>query len=89
VPSMNVKADVTFEYFDENTMRNELGGVQDEHKVNLWVNVGKQWKPLKTAVNARANTLTLHDFQLQAGRVYRFVACSTPEAGLWTVPLKK
>ena len=89
VPSLNVKADVSLEYFDENSQKNELGGVKNEHKVNLWVHTGKNWKPLRTEVNMKANTLTVRDFQLDAGRIYRFIACSSPESRLWSVPLSK
>jgi len=89
IPSLNVKADVSFEYFDETSQKNELGGVKNEHSVNLWVHAGSGWKPLKTEVNMRANTLTVRDFHLDAGRIYRFVACHTPESRLWSAPARR
>ncbi|MFQ5356362.1 MAG: CotH kinase family protein [Mariprofundaceae bacterium] len=89
IPSLNTKADVSFEYFDENSQKNELGGVKNEHQLNLWVHTGKVWKPLKTEVNMRSNTLTVKNFQLDSGRIYRFVACLSPESRLWSVPVSR
>jgi hypothetical protein len=89
IPSLNIKADVTFEYFDENSQRNELGGIQGENTVNLWVHAGETWQPLRTEVNKRSNTLTVKDFQLNAGRVYRFIACSSEQSQLWSKPVSR
>ncbi len=89
IPSLNIKADVTLEYFDEHSQKNELGGVKDEHKVNLWVHSGDAWKPLLTEVNQKSNTLTVNDFRLQAGRIYRFIACSSAESALWSRPVSR
>ncbi len=89
IPSLNIKADVTFEYFDEHSRKNELGGVKDEHKVNLWMHSGEAWRPLVTEVNQKSNTLTVKNFNLRAGRIYRFIACSTAESALWSKPVSK
>ncbi|ATX80246.1 CotH protein [Mariprofundus aestuarium] len=89
IPSLSSKADVTFEYFDEHSQKNELGGIKNEHKVNLWVHTGENWKPLRTEVNARSNTLTVNNFQINAGRIYRFIACAAAESPLWSVPVNR
>jgi len=89
IPSLSIKSDVTFEYFDEHSQKNELGGVKDEHRLNLWVHAGEEWKPLPTEVNMKSNTLTVNDFKLQAGRIYRFIACTSAESALWSRPVSR
>jgi len=89
IPSLSITADVTFEYFDEHSQKNELGGVKDEHRINLWMHAGETWKPLSTEVNQKSNTLTVNDFKLQAGRIYRFIACNSPESALWSKPVSR
>ncbi len=89
IPSLNMKANVTLEYFDEHTQRSELAGIKNEHLINLWVNAGETWQPLVTEVNAKANTLTVRNFQLHAGRIYRFIACSSKEPKVWSRPVSR
>jgi hypothetical protein len=89
IPSLSMKTNVTFEYFDEHSQRNELAGIKNEHAINLWVNTGEKWQPLITEVNAKANTLTVRDFQLNAGRVYRFVGCLSDKPKLWSKPISR
>ena len=87
VPSFSIKADVTLEYFDEHSQKNELGGIKNEHAVNLWVHKGDAWRPLMTEVNMKSNTLKVYNFNLQAGKIYRFIACSAPESKLYSKPV--
>lgn len=75
-PGVNLVADVVLEYFDEHSRKNEVGGVNDEHSVNLWYHTGEKWQALETVVNSRSNTLRTNGFHLRSGRLYRFVACS-------------
>ena len=84
-----MKSNVTFEYFDEHTQRSELAGVKNEHTINLWVHAGEKWQPLITEVNAKSNTLTVRDFQLNAGKVYRFIACSSKQAKSLSRPVSR
>ena len=89
IPSANIVTDVTFDYFDENGMANELGLIKDEHQINLWAYSDNAWTPLVTEVNTRANTLTARNLNLTAGHIYRFVACSTAETQGWRAPLRR
>jgi len=76
MPGVNLVTDVTLEYFDEHSKKNEVGGINDEHTVNLWYHTGEKWQPLDTVVNTKSNTLRTNGFHIQSGRIYRFVACS-------------
>ena len=78
-PGVNLVADVTLEYFDEHSKKNEVGGINDEHTVNLWYHTGEKWQALDTVVNARSNTLRTNGFHLRSGHLYRFVACNAPK----------
>jgi hypothetical protein len=89
IPSLNIKADVTFEYFDENSQLNELGNVKNEHALNLWVHTGKIWKPLVTEVNQKSNTLTVRDFMINAGKLHHFVACYSKKPEIWSKPVSR
>ena len=75
-PGVNLVADVVLEYFDEHSKKNEVGGINDEHTVQLWYHTGEKWQPLETVVNTRSNTLRTNDFHIRSGRIYRFIGCS-------------
>ena len=79
-PGEGVRADVTVEYLQENSARNELGPQMDEAGLVLWVNRAGDWEMLQTHVNPRANTLTARGVALPGASLSRFVACDPAAA---------
>jgi len=75
-PRVTATADLMVEYLQENSRRSEVPVTVREQELELWMNDGDRWKPLKTEVNEYANTLTARDVPVRSGRTQRFVACS-------------
>ncbi|MFA9459280.1 CotH kinase family protein [Thiohalorhabdus methylotrophus] len=75
-PADHVRADLTLEYLQENSKRNELGEWLDEGFLELWLYGGRGWWPLNARTNPEANTLQASRVVLPSGRLLRFVACS-------------
>lgn len=83
-PAQGVVADLTLEYLQENSRRNELGAAMDERNLTLWVYSEGRWEPLPALTNALSNTLRVTDFAIPSGRLLRFVACSPEDEPLDT-----
>lgn len=75
-PAKDVQADLTLEYLQENSERNELGSSSEEQDLSLWVYQNDQWNKLNTITNSLANTLQVKDFNFSGGELMRLVACS-------------
>ncbi|GAV19782.1 spore coat protein H [Mariprofundus micogutta] len=73
---VSTSGDLMVEYLQENSRRTEVPVTVHEDRLELWMNDGNRWKPLKTEVNEYSNTLTARGVPLRSGRNHRFVACS-------------
>ena len=78
-PMTGVMADLTIEYLQENSRRNELGESMDENALELWLYRSGQWRELPVRHNALANSLQTADLDIRDGERLRLVACN-PEA---------
>ncbi len=75
-PNVSTAGDLMVEYLQENSRKTEVPVTVHEDKLELWMNDGNRWKPLKTEVNEYSNTLTARDVPIRSGSKQRFVACS-------------
>ena len=75
-PNVSTTGDLMVEYLQENSRKTEVPVTVHEDKLELWMNDGSRWMPLKTEVNEYSNTLTARDVPIKSGSKQRFVACS-------------
>lgn len=71
-----VVADLTLEYLQENSRRNELGSGVDETELVLWMLDEGRWKALEARFNTVSNSIEIRGLRLPTGRPLRFVAVS-------------
>ncbi len=75
-PNSNMKINLSWQYLQENSRRNEIGKkLKDESKLELWVLYYDEWKRLPTSVNPVSNVISTTNLDIRGGRYYRFVAC--------------
>lgn len=79
-PARKVSADLTLEYLQENSRRNELGAAMSEAALDLWMYDGQRWHMLPADANTKANTLKVSGLGIPDSRLLRFVACSGARA---------
>jgi len=71
-----IKAKLTLEYLQENSVLHELGRVTDEAALKLWRYEAGQWQKIPATVNTLANTLTADGLLMTSERTMRYVACT-------------
>ena len=75
-PLKAIRADLTLEYLQENSRRNELGASMQEERLELWLYREGRWERLPSHHNSNANTLQVRDMEIPGGQLLRFAACS-------------
>jgi len=77
-PYSNLKVNLSLQYIQENSKLSEIGKkVKKEKALQLWVLYYDQWKKLASTVSPVSNIIETRNFDIKAGRLYRFIACQS------------
>lgn len=75
-PVAGVTADLTLEYLQEHSRRNEWGSRLDEEDIQLWAYRRDHWEQVPATNNSRSNTIHAPGVDLSGVGLIPFVACS-------------